>query len=38
MSYQIFIIWLFNKMQIGKLMLIQCDYFIGYLAVSLQEI
>jgi len=37
-SYQIFIIWLFNKRQIGKLMLIWCDYFIGYLAQSLQEI
>lgn len=38
MSYQIFIIWLWNKMQIGKLMLFWCDYFTGYLAQSLQEI
>lgn len=38
MSYQIFIIWLLNKMQIGKLMLVQRDYFTGFLAQSLQEI
>lgn len=38
MCHQIFIIWLLNKMQIGKVMIIWCGYFIVYLAKILQEI